>query len=67
MSRNEEVQNTAESKDTSHPENIWSEHRIHTFFANRTPETWLSGLLGFAFALLILVRLHPNLLSSISG
>ena len=67
MSWNAEVQNTAESKDSSQSENIWSERRIRTFLANRTPETWLSGLLGFAFALLILVRLHPNLLNSFSG
>ena len=67
MSRNEEVQNTTECKDTSHPENIWSERRIRTFLANRTPETWLSGLLGFAFALLILIRLNPTLLNSFSG
>ena len=67
MSWNAEIQNTAESKDDACPEDIWTERRIQTFLANRTPETWLNGLLGLAFALLILVRLHPNLLNSFSG
>ena len=67
MSLNAEFRNPSESNGASHPENFWSKRRINAFLANRTPETWLSGLLGFAFVLLILVRLHPNLLYSISG
>lgn len=67
MSPNAEIQKMAGSKAGLHPESIWSERRIQAFLANRTPETWLSGLLGFAFALLILIRLNPNLLNSFSG
>ena len=64
-----EFRNTARLCDMADRDSapLWSEGQLQAFLSTRTPERWLVGLLGITFALLVLIRLNPELLGAIFG